>query len=339
MPAVVSTASLFSVAAMFVVALGWDSTGLDETVLLQAQVSKTRKAIEPVETEGVAPKFREPLQLEEQACVDVASASASKHLTPSSLNVTSEATMTAQGESKEMVASATQRDAATGPTTSGAIVGLRYVLLTASLLIFVDGCWRAPKFKFQRFTGYTPGSRTDNAAGAPDANLMHAAFAGDVSRCKALISLGADVREADVWGSTALHAAARIGSGALVTLLLDFGAELDAQDMSSETPLHIAARAGHAEVCEALAGCGADVNATNRQGWTPLVVAGHEGNAETCAKLRALKASVGDVPEDELPRILRPPAPETAEQDVQVDVERLNEAFLLEQLSVDVTAW
>lgn len=327
--------------SMIALALGWDAENLDETSLLQAQMSKTRKLIEPSPGEGSAPLIRVPILLGEQLCVGAApgniasgvlklhreseaSSVAPRQPAPAGQNATNEWPAAVA----EVVEVQTSSDHL---TNASAVLVVRYALLTATLLIFADCLRRAvqPSLASHPDDAAAPGE--EPGTNASHACLMQAALGGDVARVEALIGLGADIRGADIWGSTALHAAARAGSEALVSRLVDLGAGVDLQDLWAETPLHVAARAGHAGVCELLVGCGAAIDAVNKQGWTALVVAGHESNTETCVKLQARNASAGDLSEDQLPLLLRPPAPEPPSLDVQVDTREIRQA--------DVEAW
>jgi ankyrin repeat protein len=61
---------------------------------------------------------------------------------------------------------------------------------------------------------------------------------------EALAQRGADVKAANVRGETALHAAARQGSNAVVRKLAELGADLDAKDKSGKTALDLVTQPG-----------------------------------------------------------------------------------------------
>jgi ankyrin repeat protein len=57
---------------------------------------------------------------------------------------------------------------------------------------------------------------------------------------KLCLSLGADVRETNRGGNTALHAAAGIGFDTIVQYLIDMGAQVDAKNARGQTPFDLA---------------------------------------------------------------------------------------------------
>lgn len=152
--------------------------------------------------------------------------------------------------------------------------------------------------------------------------LMRAALAGDEARARQLLGGGASVSESDLWGCTALHAAAKSGLRGLAAELLDRGAELGAADAWDDTPLHTACRAGRVEVCELLVARGAEVDAVNAQGWAPLVVAGHAGHRDVCLLLLGRGAGAPGLPEEQLPPLLRELGEEGAPAAAALEEER-----------------
>ncbi|CAK0868090.1 unnamed protein product [Prorocentrum cordatum] len=178
----------------------------------------------------------------------------------------------------------------------------RYALDALTVLLLLDGCrrWRnhgQPK--------------ADGSEDAPPRGseafqrLVRAAAAGDEATARELLRGGASASEADLWGCTALHAAAKGGARGLAAQLLDLGADLHAADAWDDTPLHTAARAGRAGVCGLLVERGARLDAANAQSWTPLVVAGHAEHRDVCLLLLGMGAGVGGLPRKELPALLR----------------------------------
>lgn len=111
--------------------------------------------------------------------------------------------------------------------------------------------------------------------------------------------------EASVWsvsaeGYTALHRAARRGTGRSVALLIDFGLDPEAQTLQGSRPLHEAVKAGNFETARALIGAGADVNARTQNAETPLhfmrraLLLSQETNAQTWGFLGLLLAQGAD---------------------------------------------
>ncbi|CAJ3079368.1 ankyrin repeat domain-containing protein [Burkholderia pseudomallei] len=97
---------------------------------------------------------------------------------------------------------------------------------------------------------------------------------------EALLAAGADARQTDSNGSTALHAAALQGCPDAVPLLARVGADLNAEDSGGETPLLLACRHAsgdgedrHTQTALALIDAGADVNRAGAEGFAPVLVA------------------------------------------------------------------
>ncbi|XP_049797371.1 ankyrin repeat domain-containing protein 17-like [Schistocerca nitens] len=111
--------------------------------------------------------------------------------------------------------------------------------------------------------------------------LIDAAKEGAISRLRALLAAGADVRARDSFRrDTALHWAARKGCLQAVVCLLSSGAEVDARNNWQSTPLLLAAQYGHTEVVSRLLEAGADKGARDGDGDTPLYVASKCGHQE-----------------------------------------------------------
>jgi ankyrin repeat protein len=135
------------------------------------------------------------------------------------------------------------------------------------------------------------------AAGACDrrmGDLVRAAAAGEVEAVRALLAAGADVDAR--WSlkagveTTALHAAAENGHGAVVRILLDAGANVNCptieykRNMEGDTPLLAAARNGHAEIVRLLAEAGADLNGGDFDE-RPLAMAASAGHVDVVSTL------------------------------------------------------
>mmetsp|Transcript_19113 Transcript_19113/g.30907 ORF Transcript_19113/g.30907 Transcript_19113/m.30907 type:complete len:257 (-) Transcript_19113:445-1215(-) len=132
------------------------------------------------------------------------------------------------------------------------------------------------------------GPQYDNAT-----PLHHAAEEGDDLAITALISMGADVNEADSEGQTPLMTAASWGHAASCRLLAKVsGTDIDRKDDGGDTALHEAARADELEALVALLDLGADVDPRNKLGATPLIVASHAGHKAICKALIHAGAAV-----------------------------------------------
>lgn len=109
----------------------------------------------------------------------------------------------------------------------------------------------------------TIASRVELPHGHPPAYvdaLIRAAHAGNQHAVKYFLDLGGDLRLANCFGNTPLHAAVLSGEVSMCSYLLDNGANVKAVDTDSVTPLHLAAFRGHYKILELLIDNGADVN-------------------------------------------------------------------------------
>ena len=116
-----------------------------------------------------------------------------------------------------------------------------------------------------------------------------AALVADAGLMRTLADLGANPLTRTDDGSTALMAAAGLGTRSpgedagteeevleAVQLALDLGADIDAVNANGETPMHGAAYKNLPRVVHLLADSGADIevwNRRNKYGWTPLTIA------------------------------------------------------------------
>lgn len=112
------------------------------------------------------------------------------------------------------------------------------------------------------------------AAGTAAAQGLHAAILrGDAVAVRAMIDAGADIDEADAYGSTPLTVAATFGRPAMAAMLIAAGADLAATDGQGSAPLHIAAFLGRTEIVGQLLDAGADRFQRNGDGSTALDIA------------------------------------------------------------------
>lgn len=155
--------------------------------------------------------------------------------------------------------------------------------------------------------------------------FLLAAKTADLPLMKLLVELGADPLQPNHDGSTALMAAAGLGTYApdeeagtedecfaAAEYLLSLGAKINTMDKNGETAMHGAAYKSLPRMVELLARKGADIsiwNQKNKSGWTPLLIAQgfRNGNfkpsAETEAALSRVMLAAGVTP---------PPAPDRA---------------------------
>lgn len=114
--------------------------------------------------------------------------------------------------------------------------------------------------------------------------LMIAVENGHLSVARQLISQGADVNEADRWGSTPLHFAAgnMYDQTAFIKLLVEAGGNINAMTERHYTPLHkaILSQYATAQCLQTLLESGGDINAANEKSQLPLLLAAEKGRID-----------------------------------------------------------
>jgi len=109
---------------------------------------------------------------------------------------------------------------------------------------------------------------------APDSDeLITAAYQGDTTKVKALLTKGFDVNRQSINGATALFVAAQKGQTEVVQILLTNKADMNLQRNDGMTALIWAALNGQTEVVQLLLASQADVNVQANNGDTPLSLA------------------------------------------------------------------
>jgi len=134
------------------------------------------------------------------------------------------------------------------------------------------------------------GSAPQAPAASPAAErFIEAVLAGDVPTVEALLEADAKlISTEDDDHYPALHAAARDGRAAMVTLLLDKGADVNAPMRDNMRPLLVAAEGGHLDVVKILIERGADLNLWGErhgQMSQPIHAAALQGKKEVLAFL------------------------------------------------------
>ncbi len=115
--------------------------------------------------------------------------------------------------------------------------------------------------------------------------LVRTAERGDRAAVEAMLRSGANARETDADGTTALHWAAHFGDAELTKALLKAGADARAMNQYGITPMSMAAEIGSAPVLEALLKAGADVESPNTEGQTALMAVARTGKVDAAQLL------------------------------------------------------
>ncbi|NWH58567.1 TANC1 protein, partial [Geococcyx californianus] len=112
---------------------------------------------------------------------------------------------------------------------------------------------------------------------------------------------GIDINSTDdLWGETALTAAAGRGKLEVCEFLLDHGAAVTRANRRGVAPLFCAVRQGHWQIAKLLVEHGSDVNASDKQGRTPLMVASCEGHLSTVEFLLSEGATMSSLDKEGL---------------------------------------
>lgn len=107
----------------------------------------------------------------------------------------------------------------------------------------------------------------------PEEQLVSAAAAGDLQRCRELLQRKAAAPDAAYAGRTALLAAAAAGKAESVAFLLDARASPSMSCTNGATPLHMAAEGANGKICLALLTARADPSVADERGLSPAALA------------------------------------------------------------------
>ncbi|KAL5675875.1 hypothetical protein ACJX0J_012006, partial [Zea mays] len=113
--------------------------------------------------------------------------------------------------------------------------------------------------------------------------VNNAAYHGDLSRLKGLVSAGADPSKPDHDGRTALHVAALRGYEDIVRFLVQRGANVNSIDKFGNSPLLLALKSGHERITSLLAKHGAALNLEDAGGYLCRVVT--DGKVDLLSRL------------------------------------------------------
>lgn len=146
-------------------------------------------------------------------------------------------------------------------------------------------------FQYASLRNRTPVMELLVSLGAWQDTIFDAVNAGDFGRVITHLNRGANVNQADLYG-TPLHRAASNGQVAIMVALIDAGADLESiGEPEKAHPLHAAALANRADAVALLIERGAAVDARDAAGRTPLMTACSFGNVDAAAALLANGAS------------------------------------------------
>lgn len=121
--------------------------------------------------------------------------------------------------------------------------------------------------------------------------LVRAAEKGDHDAAMAMLRSGANAREVDADGTTALHWSAHFDDIELTTALLKGGADARATNQYGASPMSMAAEIGSARVLEALLKAGADVESPTPEGQTALMAVARTGKVDAAKLLLKHRAN------------------------------------------------
>jgi hypothetical protein len=138
--------------------------------------------------------------------------------------------------------------------------------------------------------GANPNARYENRLGGRPA-IVNAVDASGTDGVRLLLAAGADAKAVDDLGSSALHAAARVGNAEAIRLLIHAGADPNLRDRNQWTPLLQAAHSGRPEAIEALVQGGARVDEPSHDGSTALMVAANGGDVMASEEMNVQAAS------------------------------------------------
>jgi uncharacterized protein len=125
--------------------------------------------------------------------------------------------------------------------------------------------------------------------------LIEAASRGDAAAVDRLVKAGADIRERDRRGRTALLAATHADAVEAARVLIAAGADVNAKDDIDDSPYLYAAAEGRLAILKLTLAAGADLASTNRYGGTGLIPAAHHGHVEVVRTLLATRIAVDHV--------------------------------------------
>jgi ankyrin repeat protein len=150
-----------------------------------------------------------------------------------------------------------------------------------------------------------------NEAQLDDTTALHyAVYQDNLALAKRLIAAGADVDAVTRLGATPLYLAAVNGNSAMIAALLAAGADPKATVLShNETPLMFAARSGAVDAVKVLLDAGADIEAVDDyRGATSLLFAAEENHAAVVSYLAERGANVNVRTKTEVQQGRRGPA-------------------------------
>jgi ankyrin repeat protein len=127
-----------------------------------------------------------------------------------------------------------------------------WLVVTAAATLFAAGAARAAPSPDLGPDGSTP--------------LQRAVFETDLAEVKRLVASGANVKQPNAYGVTAMSLAAETGNTAIIQMLLDAGADVESPTGDGQTALMSVARTGNVEAAALLIRKGAKVNAAEKFG-------------------------------------------------------------------------
>ncbi len=162
---------------------------------------------------------------------------------------------------------------------------LHIVLIIGLLAVSLERCLAQSSETEPIKDSFAEGVAPDLQPDSPELGL--AAFRGDLSSLRRLISSGANIEGSGGYKRTPLILAASAKRSEAAKILIEAGANVNAKDVANATALHWAAIKGDEKIVALLLNHHAQLDVQNEVGQTPLICAAENGNKKIVEALLA----------------------------------------------------